>query len=156
MNAKPSARRPDSFHALGRGQRLRACVPVIVATAALAALQLACTLPVQAATGTATPAPARTRVAYPGAEPSLQQRNADAMRCLRQGHFAAAYGRFAELADAGHAPAAHMALALLRNGLSQFGSEWSATPGQLRRWSALAQQDLRAEGARISDHERGE
>ena len=36
--------------------------------------------------------------------------------------------------------AASMALAMVVHGPALFGSDWSATNGQLQRWNALAQQ----------------
>ncbi|HEY6512154.1 MAG TPA: hypothetical protein VI032_09260 [Burkholderiaceae bacterium] len=54
--------------------------------------------------------------------------------------YAEAYGRYAELADAGDPAAASMALAMVVHGPALFGSDWSATSGQLQRWSALARQ----------------
>jgi hypothetical protein len=70
--------------------------------------------------------------------------------------YAEAYGRFAELADEGHAPSAWMALMLVSNGPAQFGGDWSATPGQLRRWSALAARHVQERSVRIPVHDRGE
>lgn len=81
----------------------------------------------------------------PAMQPSHDSRHAEAMRWLQDRHYAAAYGRFAELADRGHAPSALMALTLVRHGGQIYGSEWSATPGQLQRWSTLALQDLSAQ-----------
>jgi hypothetical protein len=53
--------------------------------------------------------------------------------------YAEAYGRFAELADRDDGAAAWMALMMVSTGPAIFtGGDWSATPGQLRRWSALA------------------
>ena len=54
--------------------------------------------------------------------------------------YAEAYGRYADLADAGDPAAASIALAMVMHGPALFGSEWSASNGQLQRWSALAQQ----------------
>ncbi len=54
--------------------------------------------------------------------------------------YAEAYGRYADLADAGDPAAASMALAMVVHGPALFGSDWSATGGQLQRWNALAQQ----------------
>jgi hypothetical protein len=61
-----------------------------------------------------------------------------AMAYLRAHQYAAAYGRLSQLADAGHAPSAEVALLMLRNGRLMFGAEWSATVAQQRRWFALA------------------
>ncbi|MBL8345307.1 MAG: hypothetical protein JNN03_07685 [Rubrivivax sp.] len=62
---------------------------------------------------------------------------ADAKQAFREGRYPAAYGRFAALADAGHAPSAEISLVMWRHGRDLFGSEWSATPVQLRRWTAV-------------------
>jgi hypothetical protein len=79
-----------------------------------------------------------------------------AVQAFRAQRYATAYGRFAQLADAGDAPSALIALAMVRHGPSLFGSEWSATPGQLRRWSAMAIEDVRDRGFPIAEHDRGE
>jgi hypothetical protein len=55
-------------------------------------------------------------------------------------HYAEAYGRYASLADAGDPVAASMALTMVMHGPALFGSDWSATSGQLQRWNALARQ----------------
>lgn len=130
--------------------RARAIVPALVLVATLGASAFTFSPPVNAG--------APLGPAHPDASLTLAQRHTEAMRCLRQGEFAAAYGRFAALADEGHAPAAYLALALLRNGVAQFGSQWSATPGQLQRWGALLQRDLNAEAPNldISQFERDE
>jgi hypothetical protein len=60
-----------------------------------------------------------------------------ATRDFRERRFAAAYGRFAQLADAGHVPSACIALLMVRDGRALFVTDWYATPDQLRRWSAL-------------------
>jgi hypothetical protein len=54
------------------------------------------------------------------------------------GRYAEAYGRYADLADAGDPVAASLALAMVVHGPELFGSDWSATSGQLKRWEALA------------------
>lgn len=81
------------------------------------------------------------------------QRYDDAMRALTTQRYAAAYGRFAALADEGHAPSALMALAMVRYRPSVVGGEWSATPAQLRRWSALA---LHETHSLIAEYDGGE
>jgi hypothetical protein len=90
--------------------------------------------------------------------PGSQQmsRYDDAVQAFHARQYSIAYGRFAELADEGHAPAALMALAMAWHGSSLFGSEWSATYGQLERWSALAVLDVREHGAQFAGHDRGE
>lgn len=64
-------------------------------------------------------------------------RYADASRWFRQGRHAAAYGRVAALADGGHLPSAQLALVMHDQGRALFGSEWSASPDQRRRWNTL-------------------
>lgn len=61
-----------------------------------------------------------------------------AHEAFRAGRFAAAYGRFAALADAGHAASAEVALMMWRHGPSLFNSAWSASPLQVQRWTALS------------------
>lgn len=62
---------------------------------------------------------------------------AHAVRSFRAQRFSDAYGRFAQLADAGHVPSAQLALVMYRNGSRLFDSNWSAAPSQLQRWNAL-------------------
>ena len=70
--------------------------------------------------------------------------------------YAEAYGRYAALADAGDPEAASMALTMVVHGPALFGSDWSATSGQMQRWSALAQQfALQSESSIVAQH-RGE
>lgn len=90
-------------------------IPLFVATLAAALI------------GAAVPAPA--------AEPDGL--HADATLAFRSGRFAAAYGRFARAADAGHVPSARLALLMFENGRALFGSDWYASPDQQRRWNAL-------------------
>lgn len=85
-----------------------------------------------------------------------RERHADAVQAFRVRGYATAYGRFAELADEGHAPSASIALAMVFHGPSMFGSEWSATSGQLRRWSALVAGDIGERAILIAEHDRGE
>jgi hypothetical protein len=70
--------------------------------------------------------------------------------------YAEAYGRYAVLADAGDPAAASMALAMVMHGPALFGSDWSATSGQLQRWSALAQRFALQREASIAAQDRGE
>jgi hypothetical protein len=70
--------------------------------------------------------------------------------------YAEAYGRYAELADAGDPAAASIALVMVTHGPALFGSDWSATRAQLQRWSALAQQFATQREISIAAHERGE
>ena len=112
-------------------------------------------LPIVAALVIAVAAPA-ARAQNRAAEMLCAQRHADAVQALREQRYAVAFGRFAESADAGHAPSALMALALVTQGSSTFGSDWLATPGQIQRWSALALQEVRQHTPLITEHDRGE
>jgi len=67
-----------------------------------------------------------------------------------------AYGRYADLADAGDPAAASLALAMVIYGLALFGSDWSATGGQLRRWSVLARQFAAQRAVSIVEQDRNE
>lgn len=82
----------------------------------------------------AAPAPGPTPA---GIAPLRRERHADAVRLFRQGRFAAAYGRVAVLADGGHVPSAQLALVMHDQGRALFGSDWSASPDQRRRWNTL-------------------
>lgn len=81
---------------------------------------------------------------------------AQADEAFRSQRYAEAYGRYAALADDGDAASAGMALMLVSNGPTLFGSPWSATPGQLRRWSTLTTRDATRLGAQLADQDRGE
>lgn len=70
--------------------------------------------------------------------------------------YAEAYGRYAALADAGDPAAASMALVMVMHGPALFGSDWSATSGQLQRWSALAQRFALQHEASIAAQDRAE
>lgn len=62
---------------------------------------------------------------------------AQAVQSFRARRYSDAYGRFAQLADAGHVPSAQLALVMYRNGLTLFDSNWAAEPGRQKRWNAL-------------------
>ena len=64
--------------------------------------------------------------------------HANAVASFQQGRFPEAYGRFIALADAGHAPAAEVALFMFHNGPALFGRDWDTTQEQLTAWAALA------------------
>ncbi|MCE9660071.1 MAG: hypothetical protein K8R60_16030 [Burkholderiales bacterium] len=70
---------------------------------------------------------------------------AEASQLFRAGRHAAAYGRFARLANEGNREAAGIALVMHRHGVALFGSNWDATTEELEQWSALAQWADRAE-----------
>jgi hypothetical protein len=90
----------------------------------------------------------------PGTE--YTQRYDDAVHALSTQRYSAAYGRFAALADEGHSPSALMALAMVRYRPSMSGAQWSATPAQLQRWSALVAREEHARGSLIAEYDHGE
>ena len=71
---------------------------------------------------------------------TVEQMQASAEASFRQARFSEAYGRFILLADAGHAPAAAMALWMYQNGPTLFGKDWDTTQEQLSEWARLARQ----------------
>jgi hypothetical protein len=68
--------------------------------------------------------------------------HANAMSSFQQARFSEAYGRLIALADAGHAPAAELALWMYLNGPTVFGKDWDSTPEQLAAWAQLARQPV--------------
>jgi len=66
-----------------------------------------------------------------------EELHANAVVSFQHGRFPEAYGRFIRLADAGHAPAARVAMFMFHNGPSLFGSDWDVTQEQLSAWAAL-------------------
>jgi len=58
-----------------------------------------------------------------------------AVRLYEDGHWSFAFERLATLADRGHAPAAKLALLMLRYGSAFYGSGFSACPEQVARWA---------------------
>ncbi len=85
--------------------------------------------------GATTSTPARA-----DAPRTADQLQANAVASFRQARFSEAYGRFIALADAGHAPAAAMALWMFQNGPTVFGKDWDSSQEQLTAWAALARQ----------------
>jgi hypothetical protein len=75
----------------------------------------------------------------PGATlgPSARRMFDEAAAQFRARRYAAALGAFSSLADAGHVPSARIALVMVENGRSLFGSEWSASLEQQCRWQRL-------------------
>jgi len=72
----------------------------------------------------------------------------EAMDLYSVGKWAGAYGRFAALADRGHAEAARIALLMLRYGSRLYGHDWGASQPQINQWMELALQrmeELKAE-----------
>lgn len=82
--------------------------------------------------------------------PSVSERlHANAVASFRQARFPEAYGRLIQLADAGHAPSAELALWMYLNGPSLFGRDWDSTPEQLTAWAQLARQPAPTMVARV-------
>lgn len=82
-------------------------------------------------------------VADARAEPGMgEQLHAHALAAFRQARFSEAYGRFSGLADAGHAPAASMALWMYLNGPQVFDKDWDSNQEQLTAWAQLARQPV--------------
>jgi hypothetical protein len=127
---------------------------------AAAPMLVALGLTVAAALAVGTTARATAALTQPKAMPlagaEQVQRQVLAVQAFRAREYATAYGRFAELADAGDAPSALMALAMLRHGPTLFGSDWSITPDQVHRWSAIALREVQDHGLAIAQHDRGE
>jgi hypothetical protein len=84
-----------------------------------------------------------------------RERYADAVQSFREQRYAAAYGRFAAMADSGHLPSAQLALAMHAHGRELFGSDWSASPDQRRRWNTLVVNAAR-QRVELPDNERGD
>lgn len=74
----------------------------------------------------------------PAAGASIDDEFSVAMRLYHEDHYAAAYSRLAELADAGHAESARIALLMLRHGPGLYASQWSAPRERVQRWLDLA------------------
>jgi hypothetical protein len=77
--------------------------------------------------------PASAATAASGSGPD-QALFAEALRLHRSGRWSAAYGRFLQLADAGHVDAARIALQMLRHGGELYGTEWTAAASQVAAW----------------------
>jgi hypothetical protein len=78
----------------------------------------------------------------------------DAVQELSTQRYSAAYGRFAALAEEGHAPSALMALAMVTYRPSMSGAaQWSVTSAQLQRWSELVAIDVHARASLIAEHD---
>ncbi len=73
--------------------------------------------------------------AQPGHADRMQAR---AVESFRAGRFPEAYGRFVELANLGHPPAARYALWMCEHGPSLFGKAWDCSPQEIGEWAAAA------------------
>ena len=82
-----------------------------------------------------------TACAAGSAEERASEAFISAARLYEDCHWEFAFDRLAVLADQGHAPAAKLALLMLRYGSSLYGTSFNAKPEQVARW---AQRVLRA------------
>lgn len=87
-----------------------------------------------------------------GAATAAQQLHAQAALSFQHGRYAEAYGRFMALADAGHAPAAEVALFMYANGRTLFGSQWDVSPDQLAEWARLVGRPVPEMVAEVASH----
>jgi len=69
--------------------------------------------------------------------PLVNKLHANAVASFQQGRFPEAYGRFIALADAGHAPAAELALFMAQHDSALFGRDWDVSQEQLTAWATL-------------------
>jgi hypothetical protein len=76
--------------------------------------------------------------ALAGPPSAIDRPHARAVEAFRHGRFAEAYGRFIELANAGHPHAARYALWMCENGLPLFGRDWDCAPHEVEDWSRVA------------------
>ena len=67
-----------------------------------------------------------------------ERAHARALDSFRQGRFPEAYGRFVELADAGHGASARFALLMCDQGPALFGKDWDCGPEQVQDWARAA------------------
>jgi hypothetical protein len=74
--------------------------------------------------------------------------HAKAVESFRQGRVSEAYGRFVQLANAGHLPAARIALWMCEHGFELFGKDWDCTPDEVGDWAALARVPVPSIGPR--------
>jgi hypothetical protein len=94
--------------------------------------------------------------AAPLSRQAQSDRYAEALQLFHEQHYAAAYGRFAAAADAGHLLSAQLALVMYAHGRELFGSDWSATPDQRRRWNTLVINGARQRVELSDTEERGD
>lgn len=80
-----------------------------------------------------------------GARPSpIERAHAQALELFRRARFSEAYGRFIQLADAGHPASARYAIWMCENGTALFGAAWDCAPHELEEWRAVATGPLRS------------
>jgi hypothetical protein len=69
---------------------------------------------------------------------TAEQMHTRAAESFRQGRFPEAYGRFVDLANAGHAPSARYALWMCAEGPQLFGKDWDCAPHEVLDWTRLS------------------
>ena len=67
-----------------------------------------------------------------------ERMHARALESFRQGRFPEAYGRFIDLANAGHPAAARYALWMCEHGLALFGKDWDCATQEAQDWARAA------------------
>jgi hypothetical protein len=77
----------------------------------------------------------RTVGEFGDAEESVSTAFTSAVRLYEDGHWEFAFERLTALDDDGHAPAAKLALLMLRYGRALYGKSFSARPAQVARWA---------------------
>jgi hypothetical protein len=82
----------------------------------------------------------------PGAQPAAaapfltaEQMHARALESFRQGRFPEAYGRFVDLANAGHPVSARYALWMCAEGPRLFGKDWDCAPHEVEDWTRISE-----------------
>lgn len=102
-------------------------------------------------TGVVAMAASHSPLSQPSSEPlaavageSEQSGYSLAVQSFREGRYAAAFGRFTQLADAGHKASAESALFMLRHGQELFGAAWSASEDEQLLWETLVAQGSNA------------
>jgi hypothetical protein len=68
--------------------------------------------------------------------------HARAVESFRQGRFPQAYGRFINLANAGHPASARYALWMCEQGPTLFGKDWDCAPHEVEDWNRLGSQAM--------------
>jgi len=77
----------------------------------------------------AAPPPSHAEASY------AERMHARALASFRQGRFPEAYGRFIDLANAGHVASARYALWMCEQGSALFGKDWDCTPHEADAWA---------------------
>jgi hypothetical protein len=113
-------------------------------------LLLVMSLLLAAVPATSDAAPAGDRAA--ATAPSIEREHDKALDLFRRARFAAACGRFIELAEAGHAASARYALWICENGSPLFGTAWDCATHDVEEWRTLGYASDRRMGASGPSH----